>query len=417
MMTFGSLISRLWLILLVGLTPTVVLVAYNGWAEYKAAHQDIKQDALFYVRKLAENQQRHILETELFLKNLAAFDVLQNPASDACGKQLKSLLSLNPIYVNLGVPLASGDLLCNGFELNRTVNVSDRPYFRTTIDRGIFSVGSYQLDRAAQLPSINMAYPVRSQQSGEIIAAAVAVVSLSWWSQQLTDFGIHPDSLALVVDHNNQVLAAHSSGRPDTGVKLADIGLQSLVALKGQTGVIEISPSDCIKRLFAYTPLHDHGGETVMVLVGLPSHRVLQTLKEHLLHDVEAVVIAILLLAVLAGWAAQRALVKPIRSLLSSTDLLAGDMNLQLPKYQGSELSTLAERFQYIVEQRLKVHQKLKSSQSELRLACIRLESLLAEAPLGVIEWDAEARVSRWSGSSRSIFSIEESDVLGLVVE
>ncbi|MEH6625837.1 MAG: EAL domain-containing protein [Motiliproteus sp.] len=417
MISFGSMISRLWMVMAVALLPTIMLVSYNTWSKYQDAREDIRSSALFYVGELAEYQRRHIIATHKYLQSLAGFDELQNPASPACGKLLANLLSLNTIHVNLGVPLANGDLLCNGFKLDSPVNVSDREYFRQTIDQGVFSVGSYQLDRAAGVPSINMAYPVRDNDSGEVVAAAVAVVSLSWWSQQLTGYGIDKDALGLVVDGRGRLLAVQGNTDLLPGDSLVNIGLKELQQRQQDTGIVELTGNDGIKRLFAYTPLHQNKGALVMVMLGLPTGLVYQAVEEHLLHYIEVVVLAILLLIILAGIMAREAVIKPVRSLLRSTEKLAGGMELDLPRFDGSELTTLADRFQHIVDLRVEADRKLKTSQGDLRLACIRLESLLSEAPVGIIEWDAELRVSRWSGRCAALFGLNEPSVLGLAVD
>ncbi len=417
MITFGSMISRLWLVMAVALLPTIVLLSYGGWHKYQDAREDIRKSAVFYVRELADYQQLHIVATRKYLQSLAAFDELQTPSSPVCGELLERQLSLNTTHVNLGVPLASGDLLCNGFKLERPVNVADRRYFRQTIDQGVFSVGSYQLDRAAGVPSINMAYPVRNKDNGEVIAAAVAVVSLSWWSRQLSDYGIDKDALGLVVDNQGQLLAVHGNTDLQPGALLSDGGLSALQHLQQDSGVIELTGSEGIERLFAYAPLHQNNGATVMVMLGLPVNLAYQAVEEQLIKDVEVALLAILLLVVLAGLMARETLLKPVRSLLRSTEKLAGGMGLDLPRYEGSELTMLAGRFQHVVDLSLEADRKLKSSQTDYRLACIRLESLLSEAPVGIIEWDTELRVSRWSGRCEGLFGLSEPHVLGLAID
>lgn len=102
------------------------------------------------------------------------------------------MLSLNTTYVNIGVPRADGELLCNARPLKAPVNVANRPYFQQTISGRDFAVGSFQVDRAVQLASVNFAYPVIPPGTQDVVAAAVAVVSLEWWSLRLTDLGL-PD--------------------------------------------------------------------------------------------------------------------------------------------------------------------------------------------------------------------------------
>ena len=48
-------------------------------------------------------------------------------------RYLAEVLPLNPTSVNIGVPRADGELLCNARPLKAPVNVANRTYFQQTI--------------------------------------------------------------------------------------------------------------------------------------------------------------------------------------------------------------------------------------------------------------------------------------------
>ena len=130
------------------------------------------------------------------------------PEDPNCSLFISRIQRLNPIFSNIRIPLANGDLLCHALPLQQTVDVLDRWYFRNTIENGLFSMSKFQYDRATDLASMNFSVPVYDKDKN-IIAAAVAVLSLKWWREQLTDNFFPEDGAAFIVDSYGQVVASH----------------------------------------------------------------------------------------------------------------------------------------------------------------------------------------------------------------
>lgn len=179
-----------------------------------------EERALQTLQSVAGTQQRLIQNTRQFLQQLAAMSQVHGPSAPRCGRYLAEVLSLNPTYVNIGVPRADGELLCNARPLKAPVNVANRPYFQQTISGRDFAVGSFQVDRAAQVASVNFAYPVIPPGTQDVVAAAVAVVSLEWWSLRLTDLGLPDGAVARVSDPDGRVLARYPPDASELGLRL-----------------------------------------------------------------------------------------------------------------------------------------------------------------------------------------------------
>ena len=162
-----------WLVLWATL-PAVLLVVYQARAHRADAIAAAEARALQTLHSVAGTQQRLIQNTRQFLQQLAAMPQVRDPAAPECGRYLAEVLSLNTTYVNIGVPRADGDLLCNARPLKAPVNVANRPYFQQTITGRDFAVGSFQVDRAAQVASVNFAYPVIPAGTQDVVGAAVA---------------------------------------------------------------------------------------------------------------------------------------------------------------------------------------------------------------------------------------------------
>ena len=130
---WSTLSARIrWLVLWATL-PAVLLVVYQARTHRTDAIAAAEERALQTLQSVAGTQQRLIQNTRQFLQQLAAMPQVHDPAAPQCGRYLAEVLSLNTTYVNIGVPRADGQLLCNARPLKAPVNVANRPYFQQTI--------------------------------------------------------------------------------------------------------------------------------------------------------------------------------------------------------------------------------------------------------------------------------------------
>ena len=138
--TWSTLSARIRWLVLVATLPAVLLAVYQARSHRMDAIAAAENQALGTLRAVAASQQRLIQNTRDFLQKLAAMPSVHRPAEPECGRYLAEVLSLNATYVNIGVPQASGDLLCNARPLKAPVNVANRPYFQHAITENFFAV-------------------------------------------------------------------------------------------------------------------------------------------------------------------------------------------------------------------------------------------------------------------------------------
>lgn len=206
---WNTLSARVRWLVLVATLPSVIMVIYQARAHRSESIAAAEHGAWQTLQSVSASQQRLIDSTRSFLIELSVMPQVQQPELPECGRFLAEVMLFNTNYVNLGVPLADGNLLCNASPLNSPVNVASRPYFQKTIKTRDFSVGSFQIDLAERLPSVNFAYPVIERQSQNVVGAVVAVVSLEWWSLKLSDLGLPVGAVARVLDADGRVMARY----------------------------------------------------------------------------------------------------------------------------------------------------------------------------------------------------------------
>jgi hypothetical protein len=206
---FQSLQSRLVLLIILVALPGLAGVIYQSFVEREHAINAALQQAINTVEATTTDQTQLIRDTQNFLQRLATFTSVLSPGSPECSVALADILKLNGNYVNLGIPRADGQLLCNARPLNKPVNVVDRPYIQQALATRDFSIGEFQVDRAAGVTSINFAYPVIHPVTDETVGLAVAVVSLDWWSKRLSESRLPENTVAYITDHEKKIIAAY----------------------------------------------------------------------------------------------------------------------------------------------------------------------------------------------------------------
>jgi hypothetical protein len=95
--------------------------------------EDLLSAAKLVSSQAAESQQSLVGSTQRFLASLVSISHIQQPNSDGCRRFVQELTPLFEGYVNIGVPNDKGILTCNGTQLKKPVDVSDRQYIRDAL--------------------------------------------------------------------------------------------------------------------------------------------------------------------------------------------------------------------------------------------------------------------------------------------
>ncbi len=261
--------SRLQALILFAAVPSALSIVYFGLQSYQLELDRNSEETRRITSQLVTTQQGLVADTESFLKKLALSEAVQDPTSQNCGVFLSQVLQLSHIYQNLGAPRWDGDLLCNALPLQSPVNVSDRPYIRRAMDKEVFSVGTFQTDRATGLTSVNFAHPIIPEGQNDPIGAVVAVLGLEWWSTHLMREALPDGAVATITDRQGRIVAVHPPDVAALGETLEGHGRLALGASSDEGAVVE--GEDGVRRVVSQRVLFEDGeGQPVQVSLGLP---------------------------------------------------------------------------------------------------------------------------------------------------
>ncbi|MBU1352725.1 MAG: EAL domain-containing protein [Gammaproteobacteria bacterium] len=386
---WSTLSARIRWLVLIATLPAVLLVVYQARAHRMDAIAAAEDRAQHTLQSVAGSQRRLIENTRQFLQQLAAMPQVHQPELARCGRYLAEVLSLNASYVNIGVPSVNGDLLCNALPLKSSVNVANRPYFQQAITAREFSVGSFQIDRAAQVASVNFAYPVVPPGSQAVAGAAVAVVSLEWWSLRLTDLGLPEGAVARVSDPDGRVIARYPPDVRELGAPFADADFLALSMATPQ-GQRQRTGPDGTSELIVFQPLIEAGGKPVATMsLTVPLGSLYAAANRRMWTDIAILLVGLMASFALAHEGLRRGVVGPIQRLLRATDELAeGRYVSGMPATGLQELTELGRRFDRMALTRQTAETQLRQSEENL---AITLHSI-GDA---VVATDAHGYVSR----------------------
>ncbi|MFA3789904.1 EAL domain-containing protein [Aliiglaciecola sp. SL4] len=403
-----SIHSRLVLLICLVALPGALTVVYMSVIERDHAIKEAQEEALKTTEITTTFQSLLVKRTENFLKNLATFDAVLTPESPDCSALLADIIKIKDIYINIGVPKANGDLICNAHPnfLDETINVADRPYIQQAISTRQFSIGEYQIDRAANVASINFAYPIFDPVNNELVSIAVAVLSLDWWSKQLSESRLPTNSIAFITDREDKIIAVFPNNPDLLGTKLSMI----------QPGLYHYhsaSELDNQSRVYIKKPLFTDS-QLVNIIVGIPFQEELDAINSRLILTGLTLLFIIFAMIIIASLGIQKTLVTPLRNLIQSTkDLEQGKDIKTLPLQGASELVALQRSFSVMAKTRLDAERKLFNSQKLLLKSENEFSEHIKKTPLGCISWDKNLICTKWNKSAERIFGYKAHEAIG----
>lgn len=337
-MAFRSLKSRVMLLLVLVALPYLFFIFQYAERERIRLVSDARSDAFTAAKQIALTQQKIISDTREYLEFLVKTDHVRKPDQTECSSFLKSILGLNNTYINIGVPRADGELLCNALPLNRRVNVFDREYFQRSLVGRVFAIGKFQLDRAANKLSVNFSLPVISADNDQVVGVAVAVVSLDWWSKQLGSYDLPEGSVAFIYDYEGTVVATYHGDPSLLGKPISQFGLELDASGDLPQRTEMVSSTDNAQRVFVHVPLfYDEFGDRMYISVGVPVDKTIQAANSVFYRNIAVFCTVIAMVLVVAYRTLIISVISPLSRLINATE------SIKMGRYSSPDIQTGAE--------------------------------------------------------------------------
>jgi signal transduction histidine kinase len=372
-LSFGSLRTRLLLLVLLAAIPALGLALYTNLEERQLRKALVQEHAMRLSRLVSADYERLIEDARQLLVTLTRLPAVRDRNRPACNALFVDLLTQHSSYANLGVIDADGNIFCSA--IPGQVYLGDRVYFRRAFETGDFAIGEYQVGRLTHMATVNFGYPVLDD-AGHIHAVVFAALDLAWLSKLAKQAEMPQGTMLTVIDRNGTILSRY----PDDGKWVGKLMPESLVLNAIQTrkgnGTADAPGPDGIPRLFSFAPF---GGAAInagaYVSVGIPAAVAFAGVNQILARNL-AMLGLVAALALAAAWVVGNLfIVRQIQTLVEATKRVsAGELSVRtgLPQGQG-ELSQLAAAFDQMAESLERAHER-RLQEEELRRKNYQLE-------------------------------------------
>ena len=384
----GRLRVRLLLLVLMAVLPALGLAVYSGFDQRTTARREAQENAQRIARHAAAEQRQLIEGSRQLLVTLAQLKEVRPDRAAEAQALFSSLKGVHPFYANLGAIDAKGIPFASAVPVTNAVDLSDRSYFKIARATGRFAVGEFQMGRITDKASLNMAYPIKRDGTGEFLGVVYVALDLGWLTQFASRSDLPEGSTLTVIDRKGSILVRYQApdlGRNWTGYSVTNHPIVMKQIQKGGEVQGTYTGLDGMKRLYASTPLTRTGGvPDAQVFVGIPVQTAYAEANRSMFLSFVFLGIASTL-ALAAAWSGGDLFVlRQINGIVSAAQQMReGNLSARSKvDYSPGELGQLARSFDEMAGTIEKQVQDMRVTQAELKALNEDLEARVLERTL-----------------------------------
>jgi len=333
----------MWLVLLATLLPALFL-SWRFVRESEAEIGTAVESLAHAADSIAADLEQRVQGTAQLNYGLAHSRVLDNADRAVCSAYLSDVREAYPQYTGIITVLPDGQLHCDSLRSGRTLDLTDRSYFKRAKAGAASPVLEPTFGRLTGNSVLQIVYPARSAD-GSLRFLLVASLNLQAFAQRSPVTALRPGSELLLVDQKGVVMAA--SGRaadlPKPGGSIAGSAVFGFAQAHPEGGTGELTGAGGLAQVWAVAAVPATRSTGLHVLMGLPKQVLVADARQRLRQDLLVLAAAALLLFagvwLLAEWGIRRQV-----SLITTMvrDLGSGNLNARIaPPFPRGELGGL----------------------------------------------------------------------------
>ncbi len=236
-------------------------------------------------------------------------------------------------------------------------NYANRPEFVNALKTGELYISDVDLSEQTKTLSMGLAIPIKDLETGKAIAVAMSRIKLSSLYKDVNDLASNGDNI-FIVDRRGKFILVNEEEPEDKELSLQSVetrfpGLTPLIAQKKASSRLA-DTAQGISKLQAIAPEEVIEGLPPLgwtTIIATPEETALATQQQLLLTLEIGGAITLLLVAVLASIAANRA-VQPILRASKAVELIGqGELNTQVDDRGSDELAVLGQNINRMTSQ------------------------------------------------------------------
>jgi len=205
----------------------------------------------------------------------------------ACSAFLSQVLDKHPQYTGILTIDPDGQLFCDSLRTGRTLDLTDRDYFKRAILAHDTVVMQPAFGRLSHLPVLQIASPVRTD-AGKLKFVLLASLDLQQLAQARLQNGLMSGAEVLLVDHSGIVLASAggSASERRPGASIAGSPLMRLAGQASGARFGELPNRDGPLHVWAVADPRSVPEAAIHVLVGYPKEQLVAAANRRLIEAI-----------------------------------------------------------------------------------------------------------------------------------
>jgi signal transduction histidine kinase len=339
-----SLRARILLLVLLATLVPAAIWAYVLAGDRERAIVDAREKLLAAGRLIAEDLHDAVRSTAQLEYGLARARDLDTADRAACSAFLAGVLTEHPQYTGLLTIRPDGSLFCDSLRTGRTLQLTDRRYFRDALAPKARLALEPAFGRLTGKAVMQIAYPARDDGGAVkfVLLASLDLDKLMGGRARGVPF---ETAVLALMDGKGNVLTWHPEGEVRPGTSMADSTLHRLAQRRdGSQSHAQITSGGVDRVWIVAAPSRrEPSGADLSVLVGV-SRGELTAAAERRLNQTLVIVAVASLLGFMVAWAlAEAGIRRPIKRMMDAVAQFgAGDLGARIgAPYATGELGAL----------------------------------------------------------------------------
>jgi hypothetical protein len=344
-----TLLSRLFVLVVIALVPSIVIIVYNQHELYEAQLRRIDSDILQGAMQIEGEEEQMTEAVRQLLVAVSSLEPVRDQILDVCNAALTKLAPEYPNYEFIGAVDREGVRFCSSAKsFPGRERLADRPFFKKVTEKNDFAVGEYRLSGVNKVHVLDFGAPYYDINGG---LKGVVYVGLAL-NQMIAKLQAHPrlDNDELIVADRNGIVLASAPDPTWVGKRLPEshLGLLNLHA----PGRAELPGLDGVERLFGYVPVPASASGGIYVAYGLEKGAALADIRSSIVRGAGATALGILMAVLMTLWYGRRFIHAPVSALLATSEhWRKGDWTVRASTAEAkAEFGQLAYAFNELAE-------------------------------------------------------------------
>ncbi|MGE4298877.1 MAG: response regulator [Desulfovibrionaceae bacterium] len=371
----NSIRLNLFLVVLVGLAPIVIVILASGLERRAHETNDARRTAFQLANSFSEQQDKLTHGIHQWLSALATLPEIKTMDAAKCTILFKEFLNENRHHGGIVLLRPDGSVIASGTPYASDANFSSMKHFRDAIKNLEFTPGEFTAGRVTGLPVIPFAMPVRDAD-GRVLCVLSTSLRVDMLATIYDHSNLPKGSLIGLVDCNGiRVYRYPPKGCCPVG-KPVNSAIWKQIQKTNDITSMTIPGSDGIKRIYEVKRLRISPTQEpyLNVVVGIPEKYAITQADAITMRYVTGMVFSLLLSAFLAWAVCKFGILQPVRALVSVAERLgSGDLTarsgLSHDKGTLGKLSRALDNMAVKLEEDIERRQKAQEAAEAANLA------------------------------------------------